>query len=255
MSNGRLSYYACGSTAHQLQQLMHGQPRERRTFPAGVFLYQHLDGRTVLFDTGYAPATWRAGIKGFLYNLLLPVSMRSGQSIAAQLAADGIAADTIDYVVLSHLHPDHIGGVRYFQQSTFVLSEPMLATLSAGQVKEGYLPKLMPRWFASATKLMVNPRSAEVDLLGDGSYLLLDLPGHARGHMGALVEGQALLAGDASWGTDLMEKVSRTKPLPKAITHDWAEYEQTIQRLQGMRDRGVRLYFSHDHQVHKELLE
>lgn len=253
MPKGRLSYYACGYTTHQMKQLMRSQPRERRTFPAGVFLYQHPDGRNVLFDTGYAPATWRAGVKGFLYNLLLPVRLVKKQNIAAQLSSDGISVDSITYVVLSHLHPDHIGGVRYFPQATFVLSTPMLATLSHAGLKEGFLPGLLPKWFNAAQKLLVNPELSEFDLLGDGSYRLVSLPGHAQGHMGALVAECVLLAGDASWGEDLMGEVPRMKAVPKAITHNWVEYQETIQRLQRMKDNGIQLYFSHDSQDRKEL--
>lgn len=254
MPSGELRYYACGQTTHQMKQLMHGRPRERRVFPAGVFLYCHPDGRKVLFDTGYGPATWRAGVAGFLYALLLPPRIRPGQSIAAQLLADGIPVESIDFVVLSHLHPDHLGGVRYFPQATFVLSEAMLETLAKAELKEGFLPQLLPRWFPAAAKLVVDPSQGEVDLLGDGSYRLVDLPGHAKGHMGALVEEQALLAGDASWGDDLMGSVQQVKALPRAINHRWSDYEQTIGLLQRWKADGVKLYFSHDHQDHKKLL-
>lgn len=254
MPNGELRHYACGYTTHQMRQLMHGQPRERRVFPAGVFLYCHPDGRKVLFDTGYGPATWRAGVSGFLYSLLLPPRIRPPQSIGAQLRADGMNPETIDFVVLSHLHPDHVGGVRYFPRSTFVLSAAMLETLAKSKLKEGFLPRLLPRWFPAAKKLVVDPGVGEVDLLGDGSYRIIDLPGHAKGHMGALVEGQALLAGDASWGADLMDGVGRIKPLPRSINHDWNRYEHTVQALQQWQDSGVTLYFSHDQQERKDLL-
>lgn len=254
MTSGELRYYACGYTTHQMKKLMHGRPRERRVFPAGVFLYCHPDGRKVLFDTGYGPATWRAGVAGFLYTLLLPPRIRAGQSIAAQLLADGIPVESINFVVLSHLHPDHVGGVRYFPQATFVLSEAMQETLAKAALKEGFLPRLLPRWFPAAAKLVVDPGQGQVDLLGDGSYRLVDLPGHAKGHMGALVEEAALLAGDASWGEDLMDSVQQIKSLPRTINHRWSDYEQTIGRLQQFKANGVRLYFSHDHQDLKKLL-
>ena len=45
---------------------MRGAPRERRVFPAGAFLYRS-GTRHVLFDTGYAPEPWRAGLGGWAY--------------------------------------------------------------------------------------------------------------------------------------------------------------------------------------------
>lgn len=253
MPRGELRYYACGHTTHQMKQLIHGSPRERRVFPAGAFLYCHPDGRKVLFDTGYGPATWRAGVAGFLYTLLLPPRIRPGQSIADQLVADGIPLGSVDFVVLSHLHPDHLGGVQYFPQATFVLSATMLETLAKAKLTEGYLPRLLPRWFPSAAKLVVEPSKGEVDLLGDGTYRLVDLPGHAKGHMGALVEDRAMLAGDAAWGEDLMVSVQQIRALPRAINHRWSDYEQTIGRLQQWKSQGLKLYFSHDPQDHKRL--
>lgn len=254
MPEGELRHYACGHTTHQMKHLLRGRRRERRVFPAGVFLYCSPDGRRVLFDTGYGPATWRAGLAGFLYSLLLPPRIRAGQSIAAQLTADGIAVESIEFVVLSHLHPDHVGGVRYFPQATFVLSAAMLETLARAALKEGFLPRLLPRWFPAAKKLVVDPSQGAVDLLGDGSYRLVDLPGHAKGHMGALVEDKALLAGDASWGGDLMSSVGQVRALPRAINHRWSDYEHTIGRLQQWQEGGVRLYFSHDPVDRKDLL-
>ena len=34
---------------------------------------------------------------------------------------------------------------------------------------------------------------------GDGRLLVVPLPGHTPGHAGLLVDGETLLAGDASW--------------------------------------------------------
>lgn len=260
MANGSLTYYACGHTTHKLSQLMHGQPRERRIFPAGVFLYRHRDGRTVLFDTGYGPATRKAGVKGFLYNLLLPASITPDQAINTQLIGDGIDPDSIDFVVLSHLHPDHIGGVRYFPQATFVLTAPMATALRRSQVKEGILLKLLPPWFDQARKQIVSfdqppaGEQATFDLLGDGSFQLLSLPGHARGHVGALVEDRVLLAADSSWGHDLMPLSQQVKPVPRAINSDWQQYQQTLSYLADQERKGVRLCFSHDVYTDKNLL-
>lgn len=255
MSEGSLRYYACGYTFHQMKALISGAALERRTFPAGVFLYTHADGRTVLFDTGYAPATWRSGIRGFFYNVLLPARITTEQSIAAQLWRDGVDAAGIDYVVLSHLHPDHIGGVRHFPDATFVLSTPMLHTLRQSRMREGFIPQLLPSWFPEARKLVVEPGARGFDLLGDGSYLLLDLPGHARGHMGALVEGIALLAGDAAWGKDLMDVLPQMRRLPRAVMYNWKQYQDSVVHVKRWENSGVKVFFSHDHQDRKELLD
>ena len=39
------------------------------------------------------------------------------------------------------------------------------------------------------------------DVFGDGSCLLADLPGHALGQIGVIIDG-SFFVGDAMWGTD-----------------------------------------------------
>lgn len=246
-----LRAYTCGHTEHDVARLVTGHPHERRTFPATVFCYTAGE-RRVLFDTGYAPQPWRTGLTGRLYQRLLPPRLPPGQDIAAQLDPGGIT-----HVVLSHLHPDHIGGLRHFARARLVLHRDQLATLAAPRLPEGLLRGLLPDWFTAATgdadrctavkQFTPGPHGLEVhDLFGDGSYQLVNLPGHARGHLGALVEGRVLLAGDAAWGRDLLERVEAMRTVPRWITHDGAAHRDTARRLLEAERGGVRLLFSHD---------
>ncbi|WP_147916829.1 MBL fold metallo-hydrolase [Ruania zhangjianzhongii] len=245
-----LRAYTCGRTQHDVAQLIAGHPRERRTFASTVFCYTSGD-RRVLFDTGYAPQPWRTGLAGRLYQRLLPPDLPPEQEIAAQLDPASIT-----HVVLSHLHPDHIGGLRHFPHAALVLHRGLLATLANPRLREGLLPGLLPDWFADATR---DPGTVIVDqftpgpfgldtcdLFGDGSYQLVDLPGHARGHLGALIEGRVLLAGDAAWGRDLLGEVEQMRAVPRWITHDGAAHLATSGRLLEAERGGARLLFSHD---------
>ena len=246
-----LRAYTCGHTQHDLAQLVTGHPRERRTFPATVFAYTDGD-RRVLFDTGYAPQPWEAGLTGRLYQRLLPPTLPREQDIAAQLDPASVT-----HVVLSHLHPDHIGGLNHFPHARIVLHHGLLSTLASPRLREGLLRGLLPDWFAEATRDPDRCTAVDdftpgpfglgsYDLFGDGSYQLVDLPGHARGHLGALVAGRVLLAGDAAWGRDLLEQVQRMRALPRWITHDGAAHRDTARRLLEAERGGVRLIFSHD---------
>ncbi|MCI1018235.1 MBL fold metallo-hydrolase [Microbacterium sp. C5A9] len=239
--------------------------RGRREFPSGVFLYDSGDGRRVLFDTGYATSDWRAGWRGAVYRRLLPPRVVEADDIAAQLVADGMDPASVTHVVLSHLHPDHIGGVRRFPGATFVLSAGHERTLRDPRLRSGVLPGLLPEWFPQAERIVLHDgdfravRSGDVslrahDLLGDGSYLVLDLPGHADGHLGALVEGRVLLAGDAAWGRDLLDASSRLRALPRAIQHDASRYAATARVLGRLVDEGITVVCSHDPLAATELL-
>lgn len=246
-----LRAYTCGRTQHDVAQLLAGHPHERRTFASTVFAYT--DGeRRVLFDTGYAPQPWQTGLTGRLYQWLLPPELPPEQDIAAQLDPASIT-----HVVLSHLHPDHIGGLRHFPHARLVLHAGQLATLASPRLREGLLPGLLPDWFHDATgdpsrsvivaEFTPGPFGlATHDLFGDGSYQLVDLPGHVRGHLGALVEGRLLLAGDAAWGRDLLPEAERMRAVPRWITHDGAAHLATSGRLLEAERGGARLLFSHD---------
>lgn len=241
-----LEAFACGETSHDMRQLLRGAPRGRRVFPAGVFRYESGD-RRVLYDTGYAPEPWRAGLAGHAYRRLLPPVVRPGDTIAEQLDP----AD-ITHVVLSHLHPDHVGGIRFFPHATFVMSAGVRETLDRSRLRDGVLRRLLPPWFPNATTVVIDdfragPHDlATHDLFGDGALLLVDLPGHARGHLGALVEQRVLLAGDAAWGHDLLGEEHRIRAVPRAVGHDAAAQERTARRLLAAERDGITVLLSHD---------
>lgn len=247
---GDLRYFACGETTHDMAQLLHGAARERRVFPSGVFLWEDGD-RRVLYDTGYAPEPWKTGLVGWAYRRLLPPRVPPGATIAER-----VDPATVTHVVLSHLHPDHIGGVGAFPDATFVLNAGLQRTLLASRVKDGVLRGLLPEEFPAGRRVVTPlfdstddriPGLSTFDLFRDGSYVIVDLPGHAQGHTGALVEGAVLLAGDAAWGRDLLGQEGRIRRVPRAIAHDSAAQAALASTLLDVERRGVRLAFSHDH--------
>lgn len=260
----RLRHYVCGSTAHGLRQMFRGEPAQRRQFPSGVFLYD--DGeRRVLFDTGYATGQWRTGIAGALYRRLLPPEVDESDDIAAQLQQNDVDPASVTHVVLSHLHPDHIGGVRHFPGARFLVSAAQLRSLAAPKLREGILAGLLPDWFPGESvqplaEADFAPRTVAgvplnvADPLGDERLLLVDLPGHAAGHLGALVDGRVLLAGDAAWGGDLIGAIPRMRAIPRSVQHDFDAYRETGRLLEELAAAGIRIVCSHDPLREPELL-
>lgn len=254
---GSLRWMPCGETTHGVHQLLHGAPRERRVFPAGVFLHEHGD-RRVLFDTGYAAAPWRTGAAGWAYRRLLPPRVPRGVTVGERLDPASIT-----HVVLSHLHPDHVGGLRAFPHATLVVTEGVRRSMERPSLRGGVLRGLLPGTDRPGPLVVVPPDAFRpdatglrtADLFGDGTYRLVDLPGHAPGHVGALVEDRVLLAADAAWGRDLLGQEHRIRRLPRAVAHDTRAQAHTAQLLLGAERRGVRLLFSHDvHQADVDLL-
>jgi glyoxylase-like metal-dependent hydrolase (beta-lactamase superfamily II) len=111
------------------------------------------------------------------------------------LACVGIEPDDIDVVVNSHLHPDHCGCNRFFNKATFIAHAKEIEVANApGAEAAGYLRR---EWDCGQPIAAV---TGEKDLFGDGRVVLVPLPGHTPGSLGARVsldrDGQFLLAAD-----------------------------------------------------------
>lgn len=164
--------------------------------PVLSMLLRHAQAN-VLFDTGCHPsvpvspqARW-----GDLARVMTPI-MQPGDNVITGLADVGLRPDDIDIVVNSHFHPDHCGCNAFFKNATFLVHlEELEAAKAPGSDTAGYLAA---DWdHPMPLDAMIDQR----DLFGDGRIILLPLPGHTPGTIGALVSlersGAFLLASDA----------------------------------------------------------
>lgn len=264
-----LSYFDCGYCVNQLAFVYKGRGLETRKFPAGVFLIEHSEHGYILFDTGYSTRLWQSGLKGFLYRILNPTKLQPQEDIKSQLKALGIETSAINYVILSHLHPDHSAGLEFFPKSKIIISQPMLESYRENKFKSLIFKNLIPAWFETnavalsdaelSQKRVIKKNNSDLsisgyDLFSDGSIIITPLPGHAKGHLGALVNETHLLAADASWGEDLMEQAANMRAIAKLIQADYDSYLATLKQLKKLKAFGVELCFSHDHYLNPYLI-
>jgi glyoxylase-like metal-dependent hydrolase (beta-lactamase superfamily II) len=168
------------------------------TFEAPVIsaLIRHRQGN-VLFDTGCHPSVVEHGEErwGSLMKVMTPL-MNAEQTLLPSLACVGVQPDDIDVVICSHLHPDHCGCNAFFKKATVLVhAREIEAANAAGAEAAGYL---RADWDHDQPTELVE---GERDVFGDGKVVLLALPGHTPGSMGASVhldrDGSFLLASDA----------------------------------------------------------
>jgi glyoxylase-like metal-dependent hydrolase (beta-lactamase superfamily II) len=164
--------------------------------PVTSALLRHAQGN-VLFDTGCHPsiADDAAARWGSLAKLLIPI-MSHEDNVLSGLKAIGISPGDVDVVICSHLHTDHCGCNAFFDQATVIVHKDELAMAkSADAARRGYFDA---DWDCGSRMQAI---SGQLDVMGDGRIVLVPLPGHTPGQIGALVEldrsGPFLLASDA----------------------------------------------------------
>jgi len=245
---GLMSDGWCGQWEHIACR---GGKIRRIRFPSMFALIMHPHAGPVLFDTGYTPRffTETRHLPARIYRLVTPVHLDNAGDVVTQLRARGIAPGDVRHIVVSHFHADHVGGLKDFPNARFHCTraafDPVKALRGWRAVKHAFLPGLLPRDFeeravfaedAPRVRLPSShaPFCEAHDLLGDGSLLAVDLPGHAPGQMGVFlttVEGRdCLLAADACWLSRQYREFLMPHAIVRQLVH-WPDYQATLQRL------------------------
>ena len=155
------------------------------TVPVNAYAVNHPEG-VCLFDTGQTLRGSRYRGHPFLW--LTKFELEPEEEIAAQ-----IDPQSVRWVVLSHLHVDHVAGLPAFTHAQVLVTrvEWDRATGWRGRLR-GYVPQ---HWPKGVEPRLVDPPH---DVAGDGRLVIVPLPGHTPGHAGLLVDDETLLAGDAT---------------------------------------------------------
>ena len=182
--------------------------------PIYAWVIEHPEGLIVI-DTG---ETARATQPGYFpgwnpyYRLAVREQVTPEQEIGPQLRAHGFSPDDVRWLVLTHLHTDHAGGLAHFPHAEILLSRGEYdAARGLGSQLRGALPQHWPNWFApKLVQFAPEPYgsfTSSYRLTQMGDIILVPTPGHTPGHLSVIVqeEQQALfLAGDVSYTEDLM---------------------------------------------------
>lgn len=209
--------------------------------PVSSVLVRHGQAN-LLFDTGCHPqvpenpeARWRGLVK-----LMTPI-MQPGEHVLTGLASLGLRADDIDLVVNSHLHPDHCGCNTFFRKATFLIyKDELAAARQPGSEADGYLAA---EW--DGQPMPIDPVAGQRDVFGDGRMVLVPLPGHTPGSIGALTHldksGTFLLAGD----TVSLRETLDTGIMPRN-TWDADTLSNSLDEVRRIEASGATIVCSHD---------
>ncbi|KAJ6597545.1 beta-lactamase-like protein [Mycena vulgaris] len=144
--------------------------------------------------------------------------LEAAKDITELLQDGGISLESIDAVIWSHAHFDHIGDMSKFPNTTDLVIGPETdtatfpetptSTLQASDFAGHNITKLD----FSATKLTFSGLKA-IDYFGDGSFYLLDTPGHLPGHITALA--RVTPTSFVSLGGDTFHHAGQARPRPE----------------------------------------
>ena len=196
----------------------------------------------ILVDAG-GRAGMRGGITGTQFQITLE------QNLVPELARRGLRPETIDRVLMTHLHGDHVGGLAAFDPRRVWVSRAEWQPVARfpGRLMRPLVapvaPAFAPRLFDfNGPPMLGFPASWPVT--ADGSIVALPTPGHSAGHTSYLVrrsEGDVLLAGDVTY--DLSALVAGRY---QGFIANVALQRETLSRVQSLVRSGVAYLPSHD---------
>ncbi|KAH7168103.1 beta-lactamase-like protein [Fusarium sp. MPI-SDFR-AT-0072] len=230
-----------------------------KSSPSLSFLIEHQSGRKLVFDLGirkdydnYSPSIVK-------YLPTTKYTIEVAGNVADILQDNGVPLTEIEAVIWSHWHWDHIGDPSSFPHLTDLVvgpgfKEAMLPGAPANpespiQESDYANRNLREISFEGLDSLKIGQFPA-FDYFGDGSFYLLDSPGHAVGHLCGLARTTTspdtfiLMGGDVCHYAGIF-RPSKFLPVPDTISpHPCHPHEdgvlcpgEAFARLQNSRGR------------------
>lgn len=188
--------------------------KDRIELPVFCYLIEHPKG-LLLVDTGWPRAISPAGVYDEkAVSRLLPKhlaafyhpSVSAGQTAREQLMAMGLRPEDLDCVILTHLDPDHVAGLKELAGAKrIVLPEDEYfwacrTVYKARQPWQLWRDAPIERLFYRGSPL--GPNRWAIDLFGDESVQLVNVPGHTDGQAAVILRHGGrfvILAADAAF--------------------------------------------------------
>jgi glyoxylase-like metal-dependent hydrolase (beta-lactamase superfamily II) len=183
--------------------------------PIFCYVVEHPEGLLVI-DTGipanandpvWFPPWMRLVQRAAYFDQMTPE-----EEIGPQLQKRGLSIKDVRWVVLTHLHQDHDGGLHHFPNAEILVAtaEWEAATGLKGRLG-GYLNQRWPKWLSPTLIDFKNGAygafSHSHRLTERGDVHLVSTPGHSAGHLSVMVEEDdhmLCFAGDASYSQELL---------------------------------------------------
>ncbi|WP_131114688.1 N-acyl homoserine lactonase family protein [Lichenihabitans psoromatis] len=168
-------------------------PGQRGSYVDSCYIVRH--GKDLLL--------WDAGLSRSLIGQradpFLPIRMTLIRSVANQLSAIDLKPADITILAISHNHSDHTGQAFDFPNARLLMASVDFEALRQTPPPFFTEPTSLAPWLVGDSRKDLI--SGDHDVFGDGSVVMVALPGHTAGNHGLLVRlahrSPVLISGDA----------------------------------------------------------
>ena len=237
--------------------------------PVSAYLIEHPKGR-ILVDTGWhremspdGVYNRKAQIKSLGSWQIYMVNqgrIAKGQAIDEQLAKMGLKPSDIDYVLLTHLDCDHVNGLTQLKGARHIL----VARDEMDNIKKGLTERIryQERWWKGMDLELFDwngsegPVGRSYDLFGDGSVVMVNIPGHCAGLCAVKItnaDGRfVLLFSDGGYARKSWEQM-----ITSGVCQDKKLQRQSLQwiREQSMLPECIESLANHDTDIKPHVIE
>jgi N-acyl homoserine lactone hydrolase len=226
-----------------------------------AWLIEHPEGLVVV-DTG---ETARVAEPGYFprwhpyFKLGLREWVAPQEEIGPKLEVLGFSPNDVRWVIMTHLHTDHAGGLTHFPRSEILVfrSEFENGSGLTGKAR-GFLPHRWPQWFSprlfELDQGAVGPFPESLRVTEAGDVTIVATHGHTKGHVSVILDESAhsvFFAGDTSYTEALM-----VEGAVDGVAPDEREAGRTLDRIREFaRERSLVYLPSHDPQAGQRLAE
>lgn len=238
-----------------------GSWRNQQRLRVRYGVFEHPDHGPILIDTGYSRHAPSPSLGMRLYTAMLGPDLQLDGDIDAVLGRFGYERTDVRIIVVTHFHADHIAALSCFPQARILADHRSLRAIQSrgalGNLRHGVFAELLPD--DTATRLtdiatlpqVTAPLNLQTgrDLLGDGSMLAIDLPGHAEGHFGLCfpwLDPVLLYACDVQWSLAALDDPRALPLLGRLISHNKEAALRSTQTIATFRDQGGQVMLCHD---------
>lgn len=161
--------------------------------PVSAYLIEHPKG-LILIDTG-----WHTDVRngdggkkhmGFMHWLINKAYLPEGEAIDEQLVQLGYKPSDIDILLLSHMHSDHVSGLKLVKDAKKI----MVSDLEWQETIDRPCRYVANMWTGvtidkfSFSQTGIGPEGMSYDVFGDGTITMVYAPGHTMGLAATIIK-------------------------------------------------------------------